>query len=166
MAFLYIIISSLAVIFLESFLIALCNFRIFFLVVLLLFKKINWKYILIFAILTSLILDVVYHYILGTNLLILAIPLLVMLGISLLIPIDNTLPGYVVKLFCIILYYFLVYWIPNLLIMGNFQTITFGIIVGIVLKSIFSLGICVVFDILWGKLRKKETLTKLRLGPR
>jgi len=163
MAYIYILIGTLLVIFLESFFVALCNFRIFYLVILLLFKRINWKYLLIFVFLTSIISDVVYHYVFGATLLITMIPLLLVIGGSFLISVNNMLPGYVIKFLSIILYYLLLHWVPSLLSNGLFISITLSGVGIIVLKSFITLGICFVFDILMDRVRKREENGKLRL---
>lgn len=162
MEVLYLILTCLGVVFLESFLVALGSMRFFFLLNISLFNKINWKYLLTFSIITSIILDVIYHYVLGTNLLLVAIPLLLMLGISLLVPLEYNLPGYSVKFLCIFVYYLLLAFVPELIITGNWATITGLMIGGMVLKATISIAFCVIFDLVWSRLRKREEGTKLR----
>jgi hypothetical protein len=100
--------------------------------------------------------------VLGTNLLLVVIPLLLMLAISLVIPLDYNLPGYSVKFFCIFVYYLLLAFVPELILTGNWVTITGLMIGGMVLKAAISIIFCVVFDMVWSRLRKKEEGTKLR----
>lgn len=163
MPVLYILIATFITVFLESFFTALCGFKLFYLVTLIFFRKIDWKYIFSFVVISSLILDVVSHYILGTNLLIIIIPLIVMFGISFLIPIENSFPGYVVKFLSFVIYYLLSYLVPNLLLEGIFQTVSWTILGEIILKSIISVGLCFLFDLVWNGIRNKEKSTKLRL---
>jgi len=162
MPILYVLLTCFLAIFLEGFFVALGNLRFFFLLNISLFNKINWKYILIFAVISSVILDVIYHYVLGTNLLIATVSLMMMIGISLLVPIDYNLPGYSVKFVCIFIYYLLLSFVPELITTGNWTSIT-GLMIGsMVLKSAISILFCVVFDLIWSRLRKKEDGTKLR----
>jgi hypothetical protein len=147
---------------LEGFLVALGNLRFFYILNLSFFGKVNWKFLLTFSIVGSLILDVIYHYVLGTNLLLVAISLLLLLGISLLIPLENNLPGYCVKFVCIFLYYLSVSVIPEFILTGQWNNISGLMLGGMVLKAVISVIFCVVFDIVWNRLRKGEEGTKLR----
>jgi hypothetical protein len=162
MPILYVLLICFLTIFLEGFFVALGSFRIFFLLNISLFNKINWKYLLTFSLISSLILDVICHYVLGTNLLLVAIPLLLMLGISLFVPLEYNLPGYSVRFVCIFVYYLLVAFVPELILTGNWVTITGLMVGGMVLKAVISIAFCVVFDLIWSRLRKKEEGTKLR----
>lgn len=163
MSILYALIISFLVIVLEGFFVALGNLRFFFLLNLSLFGKVNWKFLLTFSLVGSLILDVVYHYVLGTNLLLVAISLLLMLGISLLIPLENNLPGYSVKFVCIFIYYLSVALIPELILTGQWVPLTGLLLGGMVLKAAISIAFCIVFDIVWSRLRKREEGAKIRL---
>lgn len=163
MIFLYILIASFLTIFLESFFTAFCGFKMIYLFTLAGFKKVDWKYLLIFTVVTSLILDVVYHYILGTNLLLICIPLLIMWGTSFLVPLENSFPSYIVKFVTFLIFYFASYWIPNLLLEGIWKYITWGVIGGIAVKSIISVLICFAFDVIWLGIRSKQENTKLKL---
>lgn len=162
MEVLYLFLTCFVAIFLESFFVALGNFRFFFLLNISLFNKINWKYLLTFSVISSIVLDVIYHYVLGTNLLLVAIPLLLMLGISLVVPLDYNVPGYSVRFLCIFVYYLLLSFVPGLILTGNWTTITGLMVGGMVLKAAISMIFCVTFDLIWSRLRKKEEGTKLR----
>lgn len=162
MPILYVLLVSFLAIFLEGFFVALGSFRLFFLLNISLFNKINWKYLLTLSLISSLILDVIYHYVLGTNLLLVAIPLLLMLGISLLVPLEYNVPGYSVKFVCIFVYYLLVSFVPELISTGNWMTVTGLMVGGMVLKALISLAFCIGFDLIWSRLRKREEGTKLR----
>lgn len=163
MDILYVFLISFFTIFLESFLVALGNFRISFLLVLCFFNKINWKYLLLILSITSLILDVIYHYTLGTNLLLVSLSLFVFLGFSLIVPPGVSIPGYVVKFVCIFLYYTFVLILPNLILTGTWTNITIPLVGGILVKSLVSLVFCVIFDLVWGRIRQKNESNKLRL---
>lgn len=163
MQILYVLLTSLLVVFLESFLVALGNFRLLYLLTISLFNKINWRYLLVFSVATSLVLDVVYHYVLGTNLLLISISLILMLGISLIIPLEYSLPGYVVKFICILIYYISIALIPNLILVGQLGSLTGTMVIGMLIKSVISIVFCVLFDLVWSRLRGREEGTKLRL---
>ncbi len=162
MPILYTLLIGISTIFLEGFLVALGNLRFCFLLNLALFNKINWKYLLILVVLGSVVLDVIYHYVLGTNLLITGISLLLMLGISMLVPLEYNLPGYSVRFFCIFVYYLLLAFVPELISTGNWTSITGLMIGGMVLKALASIAFCVVFDMIWSRLRKRDEGMKLR----
>lgn len=162
MPILYALLTCFFAIFLEGFLVALGSFRFFFLLNMALFNKINWKYLLILVVLGSVVLDVIYHYVLGTNLLITGISLLLMLGISLLVPLEYNLPGYSVKFFCIFIYYLLFAFAPELISTGNWANISGLMVGGMVFKALISIAFCVVFDLIWSRLRKRDEGMKLR----
>lgn len=157
------ILLSLLTIFLDSFFVALANFRILPIITIALYGKINWKYLLITISLVSIALDVVYHYVLGTNLLILAIILFLGRVVSLLIPWGYNLGSYILKYVGFTLYYVLLAIIPSLISTGTLGLISWGNIGGAFLKGIFSLAICLGIDMVWGRIRSKGNSNKLKL---
>lgn len=157
------ILLSLVTIFLDSFFVALAGFRIFPVLNFILYDKIKWKYLLLFLVLVSFVLDVIYHYVLGTNLFVLAIILLAGRAISLFAPLGYNLVGYIVKCIFFFLYYVLLALIPSLISQGVWGELTWALVGGYLLKSLFSLGLCLVFDILWNRLRQRDDSTKLKL---
>ncbi len=163
MGILYTLIAIFGVVFLESFLVALCDLRILFLVSVVAFKKINWRYLCIAIAISSIVLDVVYHYVLGTNLILIAIPMLLLLLFSLFVPLGQSLPGYAVKLGIFVFYNVLLVTVPNFLLEGVFGQLSWAILLGILVKSCVSVLLCFVADLVWDRFRKKEDGTKLRL---
>ncbi len=113
--------------------------------------------------LISIALDVVYHYVLGTNLLILAIMLFLGRVVSLLIPWGYNLGSYILKYAGFILYYVLLSIIPSLISTGVLGLISWGNIGGAFLKGIFSLVICLGIDLVWGRIRSKGDSNKFKL---
>lgn len=157
------ILISLLTIFLDSFFVALASFRILPIAVISMYGKCNWKHLLVFIFLTSLALDVVYHYVLGTNLLILVIILFLGRVISLLVPWGYNLGSYVLKYFGFVLYYVLLASLPSLISDGTLGLLSWGVVGGAFLKSIISLAICLGIDAVWGRIRSKGNSNKLRL---
>lgn len=164
MAILYTLLAIFGVVFFESFFIALGGFRIFFLISLISFKKVNWKYLTVFAILTSLILDIIYHYALGTNLLIVIIPFLLLVGSSLFVPLGRSISGYAIKFTIFCIYYVLLTVVPSFFLDGVFSQISWVILGGIVIKSFVSIILCMLADLGWSRLRGKEENNKIRLN--
>ena len=158
------ILISFITIFLESFFVALGNFKIFALLSLGLFNKINWKYIVIFTVISSLALDVVFHFVLGTNLLVVAIILVLNRLVAFLVPVDYSIAGYSVKSISMFLYYILIAVVPSLLSEGHWGYIDGVFVWGAILKSAISLALLILFDIGWSRLRKKEDASRLRLA--
>ncbi len=159
-----IILFSILTIFLDSFFVALAGFRILPVIVIAIYSKVNWKYIALFSILSSLLLDVVYHYVLGTNLLILAIILFLGRIVSIFVPFGSNIGSYALKYLGFILYYILLALIPSLIGNGTWGILTWSIIGLACLKSLFTIGICFVFDIVLSNVRSKDNSTKLKLG--
>lgn len=158
------ILLSILTVFLDSFLVALAGFRILPVIVITMYNKANWKYIAVFALLSSLLLDVVYHYVFGTNLLILVLILFLGRVIAIFVPWGNNLGSYVLKYFGFILYYILLALIPSLISSGSWGILSWGIVGGALLKSLFSIGSCFLFDIVLSSIRSKDNSTKLKLG--
>lgn len=158
------ILFSILTVFLDSFFVAFAGFRILPVVVIAIYGKVNWKYIALFSILSSLLLDVVYHYVLGTNLLILAIILFLGRIVSIFVPFGSNIGSYALKYLGFILYYVLLALIPSLISNGTWGILSWGIIGLACLKSLFAIGICFVFDIVLSNVRSKDNSTKLKLG--
>lgn len=164
MTILYTLLAIIGVVFFENLFVALCNFRILFLISLITFKKVDWRYLCVFVAVTSIILDVIYHYTFGTNLIIIAIPYLILLATSLFVPFGKTLPSYVVKFFAFIIYYILLTIVPNFFTEGVFAQLSWGILLSILIKSVVAILVCFITDLVWDRFRGKDSGSKLRLN--
>jgi len=158
------ILLSILTVFLDSFFVALAGFRILPVIAITMYNKVNWKYLVVFSLLSSLLLDVVYHYVLGTNLLILVIILFLGRIIAIFVPWGSNLGSYALKYLSFILYYILLALIPSLISSGTWGILSWGVVGGALLKSIFAVGFCLLFDVLLSRVRSKDNSTKLKLG--
>ena len=157
------ILLSFVTISLDSFFVALAGFRIFPVLTFAMYDKIKWKYLLLFLVLVSFVLDVIYHYVLGTNLFVVVIILLIGRVVSLFAPLGYNLVGYTTKYLLFFLYYILLALIPSLISQGVWGELTWVGVLGYLLKSLFSLGFCLIFDLLWNRLRRRDDSKKLKL---
>ena len=158
------ILLSILTVFLDSFFVALAGFRILPVLSIAFYNKINWRYLSIFILLTSLALDVVFHYVLGTNLLILVIILFLGRIMSIFVPWENNLGGYGLKYLGFVLYHILLATVPSLIQSGSWGILTGTIVGGALIKSLFAIGFCIVFDLVWGRVRSKDdSSSKLKL---
>lgn len=158
------ILLSILTVFLDSFFVALAGFRILPVIVITMYNRVNWKYIAIFSLLSSLLLDVVYHYVLGTNLLILVLILFLGRIIAIFVPWGNNIGSYALKYLGFILYYILLALIPTLISNGTWGILSWSVAGGSLLKSLLAIGFCFVFDIVLSRVRSKDSTTKLKLG--
>lgn len=157
------ILLSLLTVFLDSFFVALAGFRIFPIIVIALYGKIHWKYIVVFSVLVSIALDVVFHFVMGTNLLILVIILFLGRVASVFVPWGSNLGSYSLKYIGFVLYYVLLAVVPSLISNGTWGLLQWTVVGGAFLKSLFATGFCFVFDVIWGGIRSKGLSTKLKL---
>lgn len=163
MSLLYLILTIFLSVFLESFFVALANFRIIFLGVLVAYKRINWKYLAAFLIVTSLISDIVFHYVLGTSLLTMSIPLILFEVSVQLIPSKDNLTGVIMAFLLFIIYYILLTIVPNWLSEGVLGALNLSIILSIFFKALASVVIYFFANLLLKKMRNREGDSKLRL---
>lgn len=162
MAIIYTLIAIFSGIFLESFFVAFGGFRIIFLTTLIAFRKVNWKYLLTFLVVTSLIMDVVMHYPLGINLLVICIPLGILALLTIFIPIDHILIENIVKFVLFVIYYFLIAILPSLFLNGAFDRITWAIVFFVIIKAVISSFICLGVEVFLRRLRKRENSSQIK----
>jgi len=158
---LYIIIGMVGAVFLEGFLFNAFGVRIFFVLILLLLGRFNIKWVMATLIIYSLISDVVFHYPLGTDILLVGIPLLILFLSSFLFSINEGLVGYVIKFVAIAIYFVLISILPPFILNGSFGILTWHIILMISIKSLLLTVIVYVIDVLLNLTRGKESNIKI-----
>lgn len=158
------ILLSILTIFSDSFFVALAGIRIFPVLVIALYNKVNWRYLTVFVLLVSLALDVIFHYVLGTNLLILAIILFLGRITSIFVPWENNLGGYGLKYIGFVLYHILLAAVPSVILNGSWGILSWSVVGGALLRSLLAVGFCVAFDLIWSRIRSREdSSNKLKL---
>jgi len=160
---LYIAVAFFLLLFLESFFVHLISFRIIFLVFLFAFKKLDWKQLLIMAILISIAMDVTTHYRLGTNLLMLILPLSLFSIFSLFSSVEDGVGSYIVKFLAIFTYYILNLILPSLLLSGTLGIVNGKLILVSLVSSLVSMGLLLLVDYILGGIRKRGNISQIRL---
>ena len=133
---LYIIIGIIGAVFLEGFLFNAFGVRIFFVLILLLLGRFNIKWVMATLIIYSLISDVVFHYPLGTDILLVGIPLLLLFASSFIFNTNEGVVGYGIKFIAIALYFVLILVLPSLFLDGNLGILTGHMLLIVSIKSV------------------------------
>lgn len=148
----YIIIGIFILLVLEGFLVPFVTLRIFYLLVMFAQEKIDWRIILAFIILYSLISDVMSDYPFGTNILVMIIPLSIVILLGLLLNIQDGLIGYVIKTLSFILYFILLIVFPSLLLNGSLGQFTWGMFGSCVVRGLISAGLLYLLNMFYRKI--------------
>ena len=157
------ILIFIASFFLETFLSALGGLSIVSILMLFVFKKLDWKLILIFGSLLSISLDVVNHYVLGTSILLFGIALLIYYLFTLIFPEQNNILGLLPYFVSFVFYYLLKILLPHLLLYGSIGAFQGSDIFGILIKSVISSALIFLFSILYNTFRGDKRSSKLVL---
>lgn len=164
---LYIIIGIISLFFatfLEILSLALFNFRILFLLFLLFRKRVDWKPLLFVVTVISLILDVVMHYKLGTNLLLFAIPSGILLLLSFMFSVDDeSISKYVAIFLASLGYYISSQLLPSVLVTGSWGVMTIKSLLFIVLRAVIAIVIVWAGELLVYRLRDRGNSKQIRL---
>lgn len=152
----YIVIGIFVVTFLEGFLSSLIGLRITFLILLLLYKKIDWRILFLIMFFLFLISDITNHYILGTNLLIALVALTFFVILSVFVTTETGVFSWLVKLLTFFLYYILLATIPTLFILQKFSNITMNTLTHSLLISVISVLLITLLQRMIGKIRDES----------
>jgi hypothetical protein len=161
-----IVVTILGIIFLvffESFLLALVNFRFSIIIFFFLFKKIDWKLLIIPFGFLLLIFDVVKNLPLGTNLLILSIVLGFFVLLSLIFSVEGGLTGFFVKGFLFFLYYLLLLALPKFLSVGTLGDLSLRNVIVSFAKGFLSSLILILLDNTFANFRKRGNSSQISL---
>lgn len=130
----------------ESFLSSLFGFKAAFLLILLLQNRLDRRLLLSVSFLFFLIFDVMNHWILGSNFLIILIPLALHYILSLFLSTNSGFFYYVFKFITIFLYYVLLIVIPPFLLNRVFGYVQFNDLLWISLKTFISTILLVILE--------------------
>ena len=158
---LYIIIGIIRAIFLEGFLFSAFGIRIFLLLILLLVGRLNIKLLSLILIIYALISDVISHYPLGTDILLVGIPLIFLFSCSFLFNINEGIVGYGIKYVSIAIYLLLIPVLPSFLLNGSFGILTWEIVLMIGIKALILTVALYLLDLLLSFTRGKENNIKI-----
>lgn len=159
----YAIVGIFVLIFLDGMLTSLFGFKAIFFVLLFLYRKLDWKILLCFSVFVFLISDVMSHYILGTNFIIGLLSLVFYASLSLLFSTERGFFSYVLISLTFLVYYVLLWILPNLFLTTTLDPITWKIIGIFVIKAVFSSLIMAILNIISGRFRDRGNSSKLRL---
>ena len=157
------IISIFATVFLDSFFCALIGCTTTFLILVLVYREENKYVTLPLFTMIFIILDVVYHYSTGTNMLIALVCLLLLELIRKLFSLYSGLVLYIVQGIIFYLYYTLIRVIPQLFTIGSVGYLTKDVLLPSIWKTIFSIIIVFIVNILTAKVRNRGNNSRFQL---
>ena len=157
----YIIIGVIATTFLEGFLFGAFGIRIFFVLILLLMGRLNIKLLTIILVIYALISDVIFHYPLGTDILLIGIPLILLFSSSFFFNINEGIIGYGIKYISMAIYLLLIPVLPPLLLGGSLGALTWEIVLMVGIKALVLTVVLYLFDLLLNSTRGKENNIKI-----
>lgn len=158
---LYIIIGVIGALFLEGFLFGAFGIRIFLVLVLILVGRLDIKWLSVILVIYALISDVVFHYPLGTDILLVGIPLLVLFASSFIFNINEGVVGYGIKLIIIAFYFILMLVLPSLFLNGSLGILTGHMLFIVGVKSVILTVVLYVMDLILSFTRGKENNIKI-----
>ena len=157
------ILSVIFLVFFESFLLALFNFRFSIVLFFFLFRKINWKLLFFPFLFLLLIFDIVKSFPLGTNLLIFSFIFLLFILISLLLSVETGFTAFFVRIFLFAIYYILLLTLPSFLTIGTFGSLSLRNVLVSFLKGVVSALLLVFFDNAYSSFRKRGNSSQISI---
>lgn len=130
----------------ESFFSALFGFKVAFFLILLLQNRLDRKLLLVISFLFFLILDVMNHWVLGSNFLMALIPLILHYILSLFLSTNSGFFYYIFKLVALFVYYILIIVVPPFLLNRVFGTLSFNEFISISIKVFISTILLVILE--------------------
>lgn len=159
---LLLIISVFLLMLIESFFLRALSFSIFVILVVSLYKRIGDIWLFLFISIMGIALDTVFHMSLGLHMIVLGVLLLV-LDISWIVIPRSSNSGYVSLFLFVLAYYLLIPTANSLIQDSTFPEILPNILLWILVKSVVSVGICIVVDRLFISLRDSSEGSSIRL---
>ncbi len=150
--------------FLEVLFLTLLNFRIILPFFFLARKRVDWKILLLITTVISLILDVVLHYRLGTNLLLFTVSTGVLLLLSFIFSVDEDgIPMYVSTFVASLGFYLANQLLPSLFTTGTTGFLDAKIFFLLVLKAIITTGLVWLGEVIVSRFRDRGNSKQIRL---
>ena len=150
--------------FLEILFLTLLNFRIILPFFFLARKRVDWKILLLITTVISLILDVVLHYRLGTNLLLFTVSTGILFLLSFIFSVDEDgIPMYVSTFVASSGFYLVNQLLPSLLTTGATGFLDTKIFFLLVLKAIVTAGLVWLGEMLVSRFRDRGNSKQIRL---
>lgn len=155
-------ISFFLLIFLESFLLKVFSFSLFVVLAISFWKKIDNTLFFLFVTLFTLMLDTVLHTPLGVHMIVISLSVILVEILWFLIPRDDTF-GFVPVFLVVFFYHTAVVIFTSFLQDSVFPTFTFGMLLGNLVKGIFSIPIYILVKRVSAFVRNEDTGEKIRL---
>lgn len=133
---LVIIVGLFLLLFVEGFFSTLFSFSILILLLLILMDRWNWKNWSVFAVISTLVTDILLHRPVGITLLVVSISLTVLYLLFLIMPKKQVVLSYIPYFFAVFLYYLLLTLLTPLLQDGVWGVLSWIGIVGYVVRAI------------------------------
>lgn len=157
------ILGLFALVYLESLFVALIGFKLSLVIFFFLFRKVDLKIFFIISFFVFLVFDVVYKLPLGSNILILSIPLLAYLLVSMFVSLDLGLVAFVVKTVIFWAYYVMLLVLPNLFVVGRFGALTWDEVLRALLRGVLTTVGVFILDYVLAGFRKRGNSSQIRL---
>jgi len=156
------IILFFVLLFLESFFLKIFSFSVFIILVISMYKRIDDIIFYPFITLFGIVLDTILHTPLGVHTLVIIL-LLLFVDIFWFFVHRDQWTGYIGIFLFIISYYLLVPVVSSLLDSGVFSEISISRVVGILIVSLISVGICILVDRFVKSIRDDKRADVIRL---
>jgi hypothetical protein len=124
---------------------------------------VDLKIFSIISFIVFLVFDVVYKLPLGSNILILSIPLLLYLLISMFVSLDFGLVAFLVKTIIFWVYYIILLTLPNLLVVGRFGALTLDEVLRALLRAFLTTLGVFILDYIFTGIRRRGNSSQIRL---
>ena len=157
------ILGLFTLVYLESLLLALIGLKLSVIIFFFLFRKVDSKIFFIISFVAFLVLDVVYKLPLGSNVLIISVPLLLYLLISLFISLDFGLVAFLVKTVIFWVYYIILITVPNLFVVGRFGALTWDEVLRALLRAFLTTIVVFILDYILAGFRRRGNSSQIRL---
>ncbi len=150
--------------FLESLFSSLLGINIAFILFLFLYKKVDWRVLFSLMFVVCLIIDVTSHYMLGTNFLVAMLALIFFSVLSIFFSTEVGILSWIVRMFAFFVYYSLLFVLPSFFLNRTFAPITVDVLKISLFRSIISLVIIILCEIVAGRFRKEGDKSNIKLG--
>lgn len=157
------ILGLFALVYLESLLLALIGIKLSLMMFFFLFRKVDLKIFFIASAVVFLVLDVVYKLPLGSNILMLSVPLLLYLLISMFVSLDFGLVAFLVKTVIFWVYYIILLTVPNLFVVGRFGALTWDEVLRALLRAFLTTVGVFILDYILAGFRRRGNSSQIRL---
>lgn len=157
------ILGLFSLVYLESLFLALIGIKLSLIIFFFLFRKVDAKIFFVISLIAFLVLDVVYKLPLGSNVLIISIPLFLYLLISMFVSLDFGFVAFLVKTVIFWAYYIILLTLPNFFVVGRLGTLTWDEVLRALLRAFLTVLGVFILDYILAGFRKRGNSSQIRL---